>query len=167
MDAEKQWFVVYTKPRWEKRVSAALVAKGIKQYCPLNKVTKKWSDRRKVVLEPLFKGYVFVCPEGTPKISFKQINGILNFVTWQGKPAVVRESEIIIIKKFLNEFTDVEVTDCIATVDEMVVIKSGLLMNYNGVIVEIIGNKARVKIETMGLSLTAMFERKNLVKIGT
>ncbi len=166
MDAEKKWFVVYTKPRWEKRVSAALVAKGIKQYCPLNKVTKQWSDRRKVVLEPLFKGYVFVCPEDVPKKELKLIEGILNFVNWQGKPAVVKESEINTIKKFLNEFTDVEVTNCELTVAETVIIKQGLLMNYRGIVLEVFGNKVRVRIEAIGIALNAIFERKNVQKVG-
>ena len=54
------WFAVYTKPRWEKKVSGILDDNGIENYCPLNKVVKQWSDRKKVILEPLFKSYVFV-----------------------------------------------------------------------------------------------------------
>ena len=59
-DTQKKWFVVYTIPRWEKKVALLLQQKGIEHYCPLNKVTRQWSDRRKIVVEPLFKGYVFV-----------------------------------------------------------------------------------------------------------
>ncbi|MBL0358846.1 MAG: UpxY family transcription antiterminator [Chitinophagaceae bacterium] len=51
---------MYTKPRWEKKVACLLDEKGIENYCPLNKVVKQWSDRKKVVLEPVFKSYVFV-----------------------------------------------------------------------------------------------------------
>jgi Transcription termination factor nusG len=60
MAAEKKWFVLYTKPRWEKKIHQLLDAKEIENYCPLNKVSKKWSDRMKIVEEPLFKSYVFV-----------------------------------------------------------------------------------------------------------
>jgi transcription antitermination factor NusG len=56
----KKWFAIYTRPRWEKKVHKLLEEKGIECYCPLNKVHRKWSDRIKIVEEPLFKSYVFV-----------------------------------------------------------------------------------------------------------
>ncbi|HEV3249719.1 MAG TPA: transcription termination/antitermination NusG family protein, partial [Puia sp.] len=54
MKDKKKWWVVYTKPRWEKKVNQFLTEKGMESYCPLNKVRKKWSDRVKTVEEPLF-----------------------------------------------------------------------------------------------------------------
>lgn len=136
--------------------------KGVEAYCPLNKVYRQWSDRRKMVLEPLFKGYVFVHLEDEHKWDVKKIDGILNFVYWNGKPAVVRDSEIETIRKFLSEFSDVEVEDVNLTPQTTVRIKHGLLMNYKGVVVEVMGNKAKVKIESMGVQLSAIFEKKNL-----
>jgi hypothetical protein len=38
-------------------------------------------------------------------------------------------------------------------------------MNLKGMVIEVIGNNARVKIESMGVALTALFERKNLEKV--
>ncbi len=165
MSNTKKWYVVYTKPRWEKKVAVQLTEKGIENYCPLNRVTKNWSDRKKIVLEPLFKGYVFLATEPGNKWDAKTTEGILNFVHWLGKPAVIKEKEINIIRKFLQEFDDVEVTDYRILSNDTVQIKQGLLMNYKGIVLEIIDNKARVKIEGMGLSLTAIFEHKNLSKI--
>ena len=100
---------MYTRPRWEKKVATLLLAAGIENYCPINKVTRQWSDRKKVVHEPVFKGYVFVKVEETKKWDVKKIPGILNFVYWLGKPAKIREEEIDTIRRFLNEFSDVAV----------------------------------------------------------
>jgi transcription antitermination factor NusG len=163
---EKKWYVVYTKPRWEKKVATNLTDKGIENYCPLNKVTRQWSDRKKIVIEPLFKGYVFVCIEGVDKWDLKKVYGVLNYVHWLGKPAVVKNKDIEMIRKFLNEFTDVQVTEyaVIATQDK-VMIKQGVFMNYKGIVLEVIGSKVRVKIETMGIVLNALFEKKNLEKV--
>ena len=97
------WYAVYTKPRWEKKVAKLLDEKGIENYCPLNKVVKQWSDRKKVVMEPIFKSYVFVRVEDKEKFELKSISGILNFVHWLGKPAIVRDEDITTIRKFLNE----------------------------------------------------------------
>ena len=165
MTNEKNWYVVYTRPRWEKKIAGVLLDRGIEHYCPLNKVTRQWSDRKKTVLEPLFKGYIFVCPEVPAKWDIKKVEGILNYVYWLGKPAVVRASEIETIRKFLQEFDDVEVTEQYPVTDDKVMIKQGIMMDYKGIIMEVTGNKARVRIESMGIQLTAVFERKNLLKI--
>lgn len=162
MNEKKKWYVVYTRPRWEKKVAGILLAKGIEHYCPLNKVMKQWSDRKKIVLEPLFKGYIFVKLEDAIKWDIKNIDGILNFVYWLGKPAVVKEEEIDTIRKFLQEFSGVEVIERQLNVNSRVLIKQGVLMNYHGVIIEITGNRAKVNIESMGIQLSAVFDKKNL-----
>lgn len=165
MSNTKKWYVVYTKPRWEKKVAVLLTDKGVENYCPLNRVSKKWSDRKKIVLEPLFKGYVFVALAISNKWEVKNTEGILNFVHWNGKPASLKEKEINIIKKFLQEFDDIKVTNSNLEPDDEVEIKQGLLMNFKGIVLEVTGNSAKVKIEGMGLTLTAIFEKKNLEKI--
>ena len=156
------WYAVYTRPRWEKKVASLLEDRGITNYCPLNKVNRQWSDRRKVVLEPLFKGYVFVQVSETNKWELLTVNGIVNYVYWLGKPATIRESEIDTIRRFLHEFEDIEIVEAGLQVNTTVRIKQGVLMNYKGILLELNGNKAKVRIESMGLQLSAFFDRKNL-----
>jgi len=165
MIENKKWYVVYTRPRWEKKVASLLQDKGIEYYCPLNKVQKQWSDRKKFVMEPLFKGYVFVSINETHKWDIKLVDGILNFVYWLGKPAVVKQSDIETIQKFLQEFEDVTVVNTRLDIEDKVIVRQGILMNYKGIVLDIIGNKARVNIESMGLQLSAVFDVKNLEKI--
>jgi transcription antitermination factor NusG len=160
------WFAVYTKPRWEKKVAALLDEKGIEYYCPLNKVVKQWSDRKKVVMEPIFKSYVFVRVPDAEKWALRNISGIINFVYWLGKPAKVKDEDILTIRKFLHEFSDVQVEEASALqVNSRVKIKQGVLMNYHGILVEMHGSRAKVKIESMGLQLSAVFDKKNLEKL--
>ena len=162
MNENKNWYVVYTRPRWEKKVAGLLANAGIDHYCPLNKVQKQWSDRKKVVMEPLFKGYVFVLVEETKKWEIKNVDGILNYVYWLGKPALVKQEEIDTIKMFLQEFTDVQVYNTSLGANDNVLVKQGVLMHYKGIVMEVMGNKAKVKIESMGLQLSAVFDVKNL-----
>lgn len=147
-------------------MSATLSDKGIENYCPLNKVTRQWSDRKKVVLEPLFKGYVFVAQDAPDALEIKKTDGILNFVYRNGKPGVVREEEISTIRKFLDEFSDVTMIDLNTNVNDEVLIKQGLLMDHKGIVLELSGNKAKVRIDSMGVQLVAVFERKNIMKAG-
>lgn len=161
-ETETNWYVVYTRPRWEKKVSAVLNEKGIENYCPLNRVRKKWSDRYKIVLEPLFKGYVFVKVNEPAKWDIKKTEGILNYVYWLGKPAKVKDEEINTIRKFLQEFSNVEVVERKLDVHSKVIVRQGIMMNYHGIIVEVSGTRAKVKIDSMGIQLVAVFDKKNL-----
>lgn len=158
------WYAVYTRPRWEKKVASLLEEEGIECYCPLNKVEKQWTDRKKIILEPVFKTYVFVKVEEAKKWDLKKIPGILNFVYWLGKPAPIKEEDIFTIRRFLNEFKDVQVEQQLQ-INEKVKIKQGALMDYKGILVEMSGSKVRVRIESMGLLLSAVVEKKNVEKI--
>src|SRR5438105_756348 len=103
MESSKRWFAMYTKPRWEKKVAGILERKGIECWCPLKKTQKQWSDRKKIVEEPLFTSYVFVHIDDTERSAVLMTDGIINFVYYVGKPAIIRDDEIQIVKKFLLE----------------------------------------------------------------
>ena len=164
-DISQYWYAVYTRPRWEKKVASLLEDRGIEHYCPLNKVTRQWSDRKKVILEPLFKGYVFANVVEDKKWELLTVNGIVNYVYWLGKPARIKEAEIDTIRKFLNEFNEVEVTGGLLPLNSTVRIKQGVLMNHRGLLLEISGNKAKVRIESMGIQLSAVFDKQNLERV--
>jgi transcription antitermination factor NusG len=84
-------------------VNGLLTNKGIESYCPLNKVRRQWSDRIKVVEEPLFKSYVFVRVSEESRTDVRMTDGVINFVYWDGKPALIKDREIQAIKLFLDE----------------------------------------------------------------
>jgi len=153
---------VYTKPRWEKKVHKLFDEKGVENYCPLNKVRKKWSDRIKVVEEPLFKSYIFVQVSEDEKTKVRMTNGVVNFVYWQGKPAVVKEKEINIIKKFLNEYENVIAQPISLRSDMKIKIQQGMFMDNEATITKVLNNKVQVIIESIGYSLVAVIDKSNI-----
>jgi transcription antitermination factor NusG len=162
----KKWLVVYTKPRWEKKVNTSLVKKGIEAYCPLNKVRRKWSDRMKTIEEPLFKSYVFVKVEDAGMTEVRFVDGVLNYVYWNGKPAIVREEEIIEIKKFMSEYEDVEVSSIELKPADAVVLNAGVMMGATGRVMRMMGNNTvEVRIDSLGFILTAKFDKKTVSKV--
>lgn len=96
------WYVVYTKPKWEKKVAEKLTQIGIECYCPLITQVKQWSDRKKKVEMPLFNSYVFIQIEDADRNSVFEVAGIVRYLFWLGKPAVVRDEEINVIKNSLK-----------------------------------------------------------------
>jgi transcription antitermination factor NusG len=165
MTETKHWYAIYTKPRWEKKVHARLLERGIESYCPLNKVRKQWSDRVKLVEEPLFKSYVFVHISPDEESRVRMVEGVLNFVYWQGKPARIRESEMDNIQRFLNEYEDVKVESLDLKPESRVVIRAGLMMNREAIVRRIIHHKVEVMIESLGCKIVAQFDRQKLQSI--
>jgi transcription antitermination factor NusG len=158
----RKWHAVYTKPRWEKKIHALFSAKGLESYCPLNKVRRKWSDRIKVVEEPLFKSYVFVKVSEEEKTRVRMTNGVLNFVYWAGKPAIIKEKEIDTIKKFLNEFESVTAEPLMLRSNMKVRIQRGAFMDKEAKVTKVMSNKVQVIIESIGYSLIAVIDRSNI-----
>jgi len=158
----RKWLAVYTRPRWEKKVHQLLTAKGLESYCPLNKVRRKWSDRIKTVEEPLFKSYVFVKVSDEDRSAVRMTQGAINFVYWQGKPALIREKEIATIKKFLNEYENVEVQSMNLQVNQRVRITNGSLMDQEGKVLSVQHKTVKVAIDSLGYVLVAYIERSKL-----
>lgn len=158
----KQWLAIYSRPRWEKKVARLLQEKGIECYCPLNKVRRQWSDRIKTIEEPLFKSYVFVRVSEVERSSVRLVQGVVNFVYWLGKPAVVKEREIETIKKFLNEYEGVEAHPVHIKPNARVRIRQGALMDKVGVVKKLRSGRVEVWIDSIGFKLVALVESKNL-----
>src|SRR6478609_7030643 len=106
---EKHWFAVYTRPRSEKQVDILLQKKSIESWCPLQKVQRQWSDRKKIILKPIFTSYVFVHITDKQRIAVLETDGVHNYVQYLGKPAMIRDEEIQLIKSYLQE-GDAEIT---------------------------------------------------------
>lgn len=162
MNTGKQWYAIYTRPRWEKKVNELLEKKGIQSYCPLNRVKRKWTDRTKIIYQPLIPSYVFVCITEPEKTKVRMTDGVVNFVYWLGKPAVIREQEIELIQRFLGDYENIEARQVDVVEGQRVRILSGVLTNKEGFVVRIEHNRAYVYIESLGVELTAQFEKKNL-----
>ena len=162
-----KWFAIYTRPRWEKKVNGLLLQKGIESYCPLNKVRRKWSDRIKLVEEPLFKSYVFVKVTEDQRTAVRMTNGVVNFVYWNGKPAVIKEKEIQTIKRFLDEHENVEAVKMEMREGERVVVASGPMMDQEGKVLEVKNKAVKVAIDSLGYILIAYIDKSKLLPAQT
>ncbi|HXO77884.1 MAG TPA: UpxY family transcription antiterminator [Puia sp.] len=159
---EKQWYVLYTKPRWEKKVSRQLEQKSIEYYCPLNKIQRQWSDRKKIIEEPLFSCYVFVRLSETEHLAARMVDGVMNFVFWLRKPAVVREDEIEAIKRFTNEYTDVKLEKKPVNLNDTVRIINGPLMQREGNVLEIRKKTVKLSLPSLGYLMVAEVGNANV-----
>ncbi|MGZ5221826.1 MAG: UpxY family transcription antiterminator [Flavisolibacter sp.] len=160
-----KWYAIYTRPRWEKKVNSLLLQKGVESYCPLNKVRRKWSDRIKTIEEPLFKSYVFVKIVDDDRTRVRMTNGVVNFVYWDGKPAIIKEKEILTIKRFLDEYEQVEAVKIELETGSRVQVMAGPMMDQHGSILELQNKTAKVRIESLGFMLIAYIDKSKLIPV--
>ena len=147
------WYVVYTKPKWEKKVAERLNEIGVVAYCPLVIKTSQWSDRKKVISVPLFNSYIFVQIEETERNRIFEIPGAVRYLFWLGKPATVRESEIEAIQNWLSVPTVYEVVLDKWKKGDKVVLESGPFASQSATIQEIKTNHYILILESMGCLL--------------
>ena len=158
----KKWYVVYTRPRWEKKVADLLARKKIEHYCPLNKVYKQWSDRKKIVVEPLFTSYVFVFIDDTEQLPVRITDGVINFVYWLGKPAVIRNDEIQAIRDFMGINNNVKLEKNKVNLDDEVRILGGPLVMQKGQVVSVKSKTVKVVLPSLGYLMYAEVETSNV-----
>jgi len=144
------WYVVYTKPKWEKKVANQLNQIGVKCYCPLKSEIKQWSDRKKKVETPLFNGHIFVQLEENKRNEVFQIHGAVRYLFWLGKPAVVRDEEISAIKKWLLSPDEFEVLVTTYKIGDEVEIESGPFISQKAKVKEVNKTHYVLILESLG-----------------
>jgi len=159
------WYVLYTKPRHEKKTAALLQEKGITVYCPLQETVKQWSDRKKKIQEPLFRSYIFVELEDYEQEQGTVLatRGAVRFLWWQGRPGIVREEEIEAIRQLLNAYKGAEISVQFAEGEEVRITK-GALREQTGKIIQIKGNKAYLQLRSLGWNIRAELPVQTLDK---
>ncbi|TKK70325.1 UpxY family transcription antiterminator [Ilyomonas limi] len=165
MNKEIKWYAVYTRPKWEKKVAHLLAKKGIEEYCPLNKVCRQWSDRKKMVQEPLFTSYVFIRVTEADHLKVKQTEGVLNLVHWLGKPAVIKEEEIEVIKHFLNDYQNVQLEKAEVNINDRVRIIDGPLLSIEGKVIAVMNHSVKVVLPSLGYTMTAKVQKSHIEKV--
>lgn len=149
------WFALYVKPKNEKKVVERLTQLGMEGYCPMVKQVKLWSDRKKKVEVPLISSYVFVNLEEKERSLVFQVPGVLRYLFWLGKPAIITESEIAQLKRALQStFSDFRMT-AIAP-GESIVIPCGPFRGKEGIVNFENAKGIQVTLKEFGYAITLM-----------
>ena len=150
---EKKWFVVYTRPKQELKVAEQLSAMGIKNYCPTITLLKQYSDRKKKVTKPLLSSYVMVELEENQRQKVFACCGIVRYLFFLGKPAVVPSSDINLMQDHLNGvYNDSKVTTL--SVGDSHKITQGPFSGVSGRVVETDNKKVKLELASLGMRIT-------------
>lgn len=138
MNHAKNWYVLYTRPRTEKKIAESFAKQGIEHYLPLIKELKQWSDRKKWVEEPVFKSYIFVHIHFTTEyLTILKTPFVGGFVSFSNQASIVPTNEIETIKTLIQH-GEIKVTDKIPdfNIGDLVEITEGPLKNIQGTLIK-------------------------------
>ena len=145
------WFVIHTKHRFERKVEERLLSLGIEAYCPIRKEIRLWSDRKKKIDVPVLPSMVLVKLEEKKVNDVFNVNGVVRYMFWLGKRAIVRQKEVDVLKNYLKGNTIIN--------QEIRKFNPGDIINIpgfndeNGVVERISNNTAWVFLENLGYKI--------------
>jgi transcription antitermination factor NusG len=134
-----RWYALSMRSRFEKKAHSQLIEKRVDAYLPLIEEVHVWSDRKKKVLEPLFRGYLFVRTDLRNRIEILQTDGVVRFVGIGHRPSPIPEVEMDWVKLAAREPSRLR-RESFLTPGERVRVNAGPLQGIEGVIVQIKGS---------------------------
>lgn len=161
------WYVLTTRSRHEKKSEQFLKNRGFEVFLPVQKVMRKWSDRKKMVEVPLFSGYLFIRYEESKRFDVLNTPGIVRFLRYNNNDATISDSQVEAIKMALNEIPDeINVIDQHFSEGEEIRIKSGPFKGFYGKIIQYNNNrKIMISIDSIGKSILIETGKTGIEKI--
>lgn len=147
------WYVVFTRPNWEKKVVGSLSRKGIECYCPHKVVLGISGNKKKVDSKPLFASYIFIRINSSQFNDIRKVEGVINLMYWLDKPAIVRDVEIEMMRRFLNEHESVQIEKAFVNVNDIVKIKN--VSNNDESEFGMKSKKIKLTLPSLGYSIVA------------
>ncbi len=148
-----KWHIVLTKPGCEKKVVSLLTRKGIEYYWPLNTFRSYAKNPAKVQYEPLFKSYVFVKIADSQAEQALKTPGVLNFVYWLNKPAIIKDQEIETIRLFLRQYHYLQIEKTEVNITDNVKSERGSSITKAGNVTEMLHNSTKAILPSLGFIL--------------
>ena len=149
-----KWYPIYTRSRAEKKTAAELTRKNITCYLPLQKTLKQWSDRKKIVEEPLLQSYLFVYISAKEYAEVLMTSGVARFIYFSGKIAAMPDQQIKELKLLLATATELEVISHDVLPGQKVLIKAG---PFQGILAELVTIKNKnsliLRLQTLGYAI--------------
>jgi len=167
--SSKHWYVAYTFPNAEKSIQRSLVKMQITSFLPLRETVRDWKDRRKKISTPLFPNYIFIYSSHKERYEALCVKGIVKYVSFEGKPAIIRNEQIESLKRLVHGDIEVHQRSVLKPGNRVTITDGpfcgvvGTLERINGntrlvVVIDCLGRAVSVNISST--MVTPIFENK-------
>ena len=161
----KEWYVLVTANRAEKKVGAGLSESGIENFVPVHLKLRQWHDRKKWVEMPLFNNYIFVCTDQKSRSEVFKTLGVIRFLTIGGNLCKLNVSEIERIKLLCSYSGRVEIEKGILKKGDELEIMEGHFIGHKGILIkEFNSDKLKISIDSLQCFAVVELSRSNIRK---
>jgi transcription antitermination factor NusG len=115
---------------------------------------RQWSDRKKKVDSPLFPGYIFVRLKEKDREQVFQVTGVVRYLFWLGKPAIIRDEEIQTIRTWVEDDDVFELVVANFSPGDKMTIPNGVFKDQKALIKDVGKNKMRLVLLSLGCTVT-------------
>ena len=155
---QKNWYIIYTKSKGEKKIATLLTKKKIENFLPLNLKKVNSYRKQKNFQEPLFKSYLFAKLDESEIGKIKSFDGVLNFLYWKDSPAVIKEEEIKAIKEFTIDYQNISIEKMVVNLTNFAQVIDMTKYSFNGNVLSIKNSFAKLSLPSLGFTLVANIE---------
>jgi len=107
---DPQWFAIWTRSRHEQVVREEIERRQLEAFLPTVIKWSRWKDRKKKIDWPLFPGYCFARFKPQESLGILKCTGVVNIVSFEGRPASIPEHEIDGIRRLVE--SDLQYDPC-------------------------------------------------------
>ena len=160
---QKNWYIIYTKPKCEKKVAATFTKRKIDNFLPFNCKQVNSSRKSKLIYEPLFDSYLFANVTNTDIAKIRDVEGVVNLVYWKGEPAIMNNDEIEAIKEFTSYHQDIKLEKTQVNLNRTTKIIDGPWYSMEGNVLSVKNTMVKVNLPSIGFSMIAEIENKSVI----
>jgi len=151
---QSRWYALSLRFRHEKKTHAELLQRGIESFLPLIEEVHLWSDRKKKVMEPLFRGYLFVRTDLKDRISILQTAGVVKFVSVGPRLSWIPDEQIARVRIVSGRPDQIKREPYLSS-GERVKIVSGAFQGVEGIIIWLKGStRVVVSLDSIAQSVS-------------
>jgi transcription termination/antitermination protein NusG len=162
------WLAVHVKARHEFKVSERLKEAGVTVFLPAVERLRKWKDRKKLILFPLFPCYLFVhiTTSHEDKLTVLMTKGVVRFLgATPNAPEAIPEEQILSLQKVIESKVELDPYPYLQE-GHWVRITKGPLAGVEGILVEKAGrHKLILSVDILCQSASVTVEAADVERI--
>jgi len=153
------WFALRLRSNYERIAASHLRERGYVEFAPSYKVERRWSDRKKLLDQFLFPGYLFCRFDPNDRLPVLTVPGVVDVVGFGKMPEHIPDGEIERVRRMVDSGLFVTPHPYVQ-VGQAVLIERGPLSGIEGILEEVKGKtRLIVSVNLLRRSVSAEVDR--------
>jgi transcription antitermination factor NusG len=158
------WLALQVAPQHENKVAAVLEYKGFEQFFPVYKSRRRWSDRVKMLTQPLFPGYIFCRSRRSRVAAILATLGVVRIVSFGGRPCPIADEDVATLRAMVHTGVDPRPFPYLTAGQRVRIVREGALFGIVGILAKV-KNSTRlvVSLDMIAKSMSIEIDHQDVI----